>query len=137
MVPPAQMMTVVKNAYNSNNPLRLCNTPDVPGQPPSCTKLAYKDPYKVEARQIEPWRPSIPAVRFDRETAAPYDARQRGVSISDLVTKDTYHNERDVESRYKQDVLVGEGRWSGGGRTGHQVTAESAAAARERAARRR
>lgn len=135
MVPPAQMKTVIPNAYNSNNPLRLCNTPDTPGQPPSCVKLAYKDPHAVEARQLEPWRPSIPAVRFDRETAAPYDARQRGVQISDLVTRDTYHNEREVESKYKTDVLVGEGRWSGGGRAGHQVTSESVQQSRERAAR--
>lgn len=137
MVPPAQMKTVIANAYNSNNPLRLCNTPDVPGEPPSCVKLAYKDPHKVEARQIEPWRPSIPAVRFDRETAAPYDARERGVSISELVTRDTYHNEREVESKYKTDVLVGEGRWSGGGRAGHQVTSETVSQSRERASRAR
>lgn len=137
LVPPAQMKTVVTNAYNSSNPLRLCDTPDAPGQPPSCVKLAYKDPYKVEARQIEPWRPSVPAVRFDRETAAPYNARERGVSIGDLVTKDTYHNEREVEAKYRPDALMGEGRWSGGGRAGHAVTSESVASSRERAARTR
>ncbi len=135
LVPPAQMKTIVTNAYNSNNPLRLCDTPDTPGQPPSCVKLAYKDPYKVEARRIEPWRPSIPQVRFDRETAAPYNAHERGVSISELVTKDTYHNEREVPSHLRPDTLIGEGQWSGGGRAGHQVTPESVAQSRERAAR--
>lgn len=134
-VPPAHMKTIIPNAYNSNNPLKLCNAPHVQGQQPSCASLAYKDPKAADAKQIEGWKPSIPAVRFDRDTAAPYDARQRGVSISDLVHKDTYHSEREVDSRYKQDHLIGEGNWSGGGRAGHQVTSDSVAASRDRAAR--
>lgn len=132
MVPPAHMKTVVANAYNSNNPLRLCDTPN---DPMSCVKLAYKDPHKVEARQMQPWKPSIPQVRFDRETAAPYNAHERGVSLKDLTTRDTYHNEREVPSQYKTDVLPGEGVWSGGKKAGHVVTRESVAASRDRAAR--
>jgi len=131
---PAQMRTVINNAYNSNNPLRIC---DVPGDPTSCAQLAYKDPHKVEAKQLDGWRPSIPSVRFDRETAAPYDARERGVTLKDLTTRDTYHSEREVDAKYRPDALVGEGRWSGGGRTGRQVTPETVAQSRERAGRRR
>lgn len=131
LCPPAHMKTVVTNAYNSSNPLRLCNMPPKPGEPPSCTQLAYKDPYAMK----DNWRPSIPVVRFDRETAAPYEARKRGVTIGDLVNRDTYHNEREVESKFVQDGLAGEGRWSGGGRAGHQVTPESLAQSRERRAR--
>lgn len=122
--PPAEMTTVVGNAYNASNPLKLCK---------GCAALAYKNP----TNEADKWKPSVPRVRFDRETAAPYDAHERGVSIKELVTKDTYHNEREVEAHYKQDTLVGEGRWSGGGRAGHVVTAESVRASRERASRRR
>ncbi len=132
MVPPAHMKTVVANAYNSNNPLRLCDTPN---DPTSCVKLAYKDPHKVEARQMAPWKPSIPQVRFDRETAAPYNAHERGVTLRELTTRDTYHKEREVPSQYRTDVLIGEGTWSGGGKAGHVVTRESVAASRDRAAR--
>jgi len=137
MVPPKYMKTVVANAYNSNNPLRLCDTPPVQGEAPSCISLAYRDVGRNDAPQAKPWRPSIPAVRFDRETAAPYDARQRGVTIRDLTTRDTYHNEREVPSQFKTDVLIGEGRWSGPGGKGHVVTRESVAASRDRAARAR
>lgn len=119
---PAQMKTIIPNAYNANNPLRICEI---------CAKLAYKDPHKTD----EKWTPSIPSVRFDRETAAPYDARARGVTIGELVTKDTYHNEREVDSKYRTDVLIGEGKWSGGGRAGHVATRESLERSRERAAR--
>lgn len=120
---PAQMKTVVGNAYNSNNPLRICQ---------ACAALAYKDPHN----QSERWQPSVPRVRFDRETAAPYDAHERGVRISDLVTKDTYHNEREVAPEYRADTLANEGRWSGGKHGGHVVTGDSVARSRDRAARR-
>lgn len=106
--PPAQMKTVVGNAYNSNNPLRLCE---------SCAKLAYKNPYNQDER----WQPSVPKVRFDRETGATYDAHKRGVSISELVTRDTYHRESEVEDKYKAEHAPREGQWSGGGRVGHAV----------------
>jgi hypothetical protein len=130
--PPSHMKTVVANAYNGNNPLRLCNAPPKPGEPKSCTQLAYKDPYHEGG---EKWQPSIPGIRFDRRTAAPYDARQAGVTISDLVSRDTYHRESEVGSEYQAERPINERQWSGGGRAGHTVTPESVASSRERAAR--
>lgn len=120
---PAQMQTIINNAYNSNNPLRICQ---------GCSALAYKNPHDASAQ----WRPAVPSVRFDRRTAAPFDARKQGMRISDLVTKDTYHNEREVEPQFRADTLQDEGRWSGGRHGGHQVTPESVAHSRERASRR-
>lgn len=137
MVPPAQMKTIINNAYNSNNPLRLCDMPPQPGEQPSCASLAYKDPHRAEAKQIQPWRPSIPAVRFDRETAAPYDPQKRGVTISELTKRDTYHDERSVPSQYRTDTLASEGQWSGGGKAGHIVTRDSVNSSRDRAGRAR
>jgi hypothetical protein len=127
--PPADFQTPVKNAYDPNNPLRICN---------ACALLAYKDPFKVEAKQIAGWKPSIPSVRFDRTRGNPYDARAAGVSIGDLVsdTGDTYHKERDVAPEFRAEQVPNYGQWSGGGRAGHQVTASSLERSREGAARR-
>lgn len=128
--PPAAFQTPVKNAYNPDNPLRICD---------SCAGLAYKDPFKVEAKQIAPWSPQVPAIRFDRNRGKPYDARAAGLSIRDLVndSSDTYHREREVAPEYLAEQAPRYGQWSGGGRTGHQVTRTSLERSREAAARSR
>ena len=118
----AQMKTIIPNAERPSNPLVICI---------SCVETSYKDPRNEGDR----WRPQVPAVRFDRERGQPYNAHRAGVSIADLVTKDTYHNERDVEAKYRPDNLAGEGRWSGGGRAGHAVSDDTLAQSRERAAK--
>lgn len=130
--PPAEFQTPVKNAYNPNNPLRICN---------ACAKLAYKDPYQVEAKRIDPWKPFVPQIRFDRERGVPYDARAAGLSIGDLVNdngnRDAYHKERDVAPEFRVEQAPRYGQWSGAGRTGHPHTAASLENSRERAQRRR
>jgi len=120
MRPPAQMKNVIPNAENPNNPLRVCIT--------ECVPLTYKNPYDDR----EKWQPQVPAVRFDRERGTPYDAVQAGVTIKDLVTKDAYHNEKEVDPEFRQDHLYGEGNWSGGGRAGRTLEA-----AKQRPGRRR
>lgn len=121
---PSQMKTIIANAYNSNNPLRICQ---------DCAKLAYKNPHD----ESQKWRPAVPQVRFDRDRGKPYDAQAAGVTLKDLVTKDTYHRERDVAPELRGEHAPSEGVWSGGGRAGHAISDESLEASRERAARRR
>jgi len=124
MRPPAEMQTVVGNAYNASNPLRICKI---------CAGFSYKDPRD----RSQEWRPQMPSVRFDRERANPYDPRTRGVSMKDLVTRDTYHRENEVSAEFKIDSAPNEGQWFGGARTGHQVTQESLERSRAGASSRR
>lgn len=111
MRPPAQMKTVVANALMSDNPVRICVV--------ECTQATYKDPHQT----TDNWKPSVPGVRFDRERGQPYDAKRAGVGIKDLVTKDTYHKESEVDPEIMQKTkrgVVGLGQWSGAsGRVGH------------------
>lgn len=125
MRPPAQMRTLIANAENPNNPLRACLT--------ECVPVTYKSPYQDKDK----WQPQVPSVRFDRDRGSPYNARERGVTLGDLVTKDTYHKESEVEAHQRPDVLVGEGRWSGGGKAGHGVSQQSLEQSRIRAERAR
>lgn len=122
--PPVQMKTVIANAYNSNNPLRVCKV--------ECLPLTYRDP---SPNSKERWRPEIPAVRFDRNSGKMYNAREAGVQLRDLVTRDTYHKESEVAPELRPDHLAGEGKWSGGGRTGHVSTPATQERAREAARR--
>lgn len=101
----AQMKTIIPNAEQPNNPLVICD---------ECTKTAYKDPRNTQER----WKPEVPTIRFDRERGQPYDARRAGVSISDLVNKDTYHNEREVDGTKKAQLAQQSGPWSGAGPVG-------------------
>lgn len=119
---PAQMITTVANAYNANNPLRICN---------ECAQRAYKDP----RNEKDKWQPKIPEIRFDRERANPYFARDRGITMVDLVNRDTYHEERDVAPQFRVNNAERAGQWSGGGRAGHVVTSSSLEQSRERANR--
>lgn len=107
MRPPAAMRTVIANAEQPNNPLRICIT--------ECMGVAYKNPYDSR----EAWKPSVPQVRFDRDRGQPYDPRERGMSISDLITKDTYHKESEVDPEMRK-MSADRGTWSGqSGRIGH------------------
>lgn len=110
MRPPAQMRTVVPNAERPNNVVRICAV--------ECVPVAFKDPYQDKDR----WQPQVPAVRFDRERGQPYNARQAGVSLKDLVTGDTYHNEKEVDASLRRDADYGAGTRQQNGRVGHAVT---------------
>lgn len=124
MRPPAQMKTVVGNAENPNNPVRICAI--------ECIPVAFKNPFDDRQK----WQPSVPSVRFDRERGSPYDARAAGVSIRDLVTKDTYHNEKEVEPEFRRDHDYGQGQRVAKDRVGHAPSRESLEASRARIARR-
>ena len=113
MRPPAAMKQVTGNAENPNNALRVCKI--------ECTPQMYKNPYADNER----WQASVPAVRFDRETGQPYNAHSNRVNLSDLVNKDTYHREQDVDADKRQIADHGAGQWSGrmnNGRIGHVPT---------------
>lgn len=101
---PAEMKTVVANASNPDNALRLCNR---------CASVSWKDPYGNDE-----WKPVLPRVRFDREEGRPYDARARGIGLSDLVNRDTYHREDEVAPQYIQNHVPNAGQWSGAHRVG-------------------
>lgn len=122
---PAQMQNVIGNAYNPNNPLRMCK---------SCSELAYKDPRNAS----EQWKPSVPAIRFDRARGNPYDAHKAGIRMIDLVkdASDTYHREREVDPEFRVTDAARMGQWSGGGVVGHCHTAQSLEHSKERARRR-
>lgn len=111
---PAQMQSVVGNAYRNSHPLRICN---VPGDPESCVRLSYKPPDQEGDR----WKPTIPRVRFDQDTGAPYDTKERPVDLAYLTKSDTYRSEAEaanvVDAHGRRVVGMnapsGEGDWSG------------------------
>jgi hypothetical protein len=125
MRPPAQMQTLVHNAENPGNPLRVCKV--------ECVPVTYKNPYDDR----EKWKPQVPLVRFDRERGSPYNAREAGVTISDLVTKDAYHNEKEVDPQFKADHDYGAGQRVQTNRVGHTQSKDSLAASRDRISKRR
>ena len=111
MRPPADMKTVIANAEQPNNPLRICKS--------ECIPVSYKNPFDDRER----WKPSVPAIRFDRDSGAAYSTAERGTTINDLITKDSYHKEREVAAEFKTEHVQGEGHWSGasGARVGARV----------------
>lgn len=122
MKTPAEMGTVVGNAYNPNNPLRMCLT---------CKGLSYKDPNDPNVR----WQPKIPQIRFNRDRGSPYDAHQAGITMKDLTNRDTYHKEREVDPELRITEAPRVGQWSGGARAGHAHTQASLDQSRVRASR--
>src|SRR5574343_288062 len=104
---PSNIKTLAPNALRPDNSIRVCN---VPGDPTSCGQMAYKDP-----NGNDQWKPSIPAVRFDRETGRPYDAKAAGLSL-DFVINDTYRTRAEAAAAKISDIDAPEteGVWSGG-----------------------
>jgi hypothetical protein len=128
--PPAEMVTTVTNVVKSDRPQRICKV--------ECTKLVYKDPGSDQDR----WQPSVPLVRFDRERGTPYNAQAQGVTIAELVNKDTYRSEQESDSRpyvsvTSVDAVNGYGKWSGGNKAGHVPTPSSLEQSRVRVQRAR
>lgn len=106
---PADMEKLVSNSARGSNEVWACKT--------LCKPETYRNPYSSDER----WQPKIPGIRFDREDGRPYDARQAGVTMSDLINRDAYHSEREVPSEFVQNAPSRHGQWSGGGNVGRRA----------------
>jgi hypothetical protein len=92
--PLNETKTVVANAERSSNPLVLCV---------KCQQRNYRDPKRYAPTDSRSdWKPSVPDVRFDREHGRPYNAKKAGVSLGDLLNRDTYHRPEDDPTRRRE-----------------------------------
>lgn len=96
MMKASEMKTIISNAENSSNPLRLCTRAHADGRV-SCSQQAWKDPHQEQDR----WKPSVPSVRFahenqEQKAGRPYDAHRAGVGVDDLINRDTYYTESEA-----------------------------------------